>query len=102
MTPNEVLELNFEQYHAVMKGYQQKRVDEIQQAVTIGYYSAYYNNSKRPKSPKTLMDKIRRTLLRETTHKATIDTDEMNTRIAKFQEMEEKFKTAGGGKRGRK
>ena len=58
LKPNEVLDLNFDTFNAVVEGYTDRVFDQQLITVQTGYWSGYYSNSKHPKSADSIMMKM--------------------------------------------
>ena len=58
MKPDEVLDLNFDTFNAVVEGYTDRVFDQQLITVQTGYWSGYYSNSKHPKSVDSIMMKM--------------------------------------------
>ena len=56
--PDALLNLNLGQVQAVINGYSERILDEMCNAVWIGYYAGYYSREKNPKKPTMLIQNI--------------------------------------------
>ena len=56
--PDDLLNLNLGQVQAVINGYSERILDEMCNAVWIGYYAGYYSRAKNPQKPTTLIQNI--------------------------------------------
>ena len=75
--PDALLNLNLGQVQAVINGYSERILDEMCNAVWIGYYAGYYSRAKNPQKPTTLIQNIlsKNNVGDSSKRKATKDTD---------------------------
>lgn len=55
--PDALLDLNLQQVNAVIRGYNERQFDFEKLAVSIGYWTGYYQ-SKKPQSPADIIRKM--------------------------------------------
>nr|DAU86253.1 MAG TPA: hypothetical protein [Caudoviricetes sp.] len=58
MAPNDVLDLEYWQFLACCEGYNDRLTDLTPLSVLNGYWSAYYNNTKHPRKPTQIIQKM--------------------------------------------
>ena len=56
--PDALLNLNLGQVQAVIHGYSERILDEMCNAVWMGYYAGYYSRAKNPQKPTMLIQNI--------------------------------------------
>lgn len=60
LKPQEVLDLDLEQFNCFIQGYSDRTVELQQLAVEIGYWSAYYSNAKHPKPVAKVLEMLKK------------------------------------------
>jgi len=58
LAPNDVLDLEYWQFLACCEGYNDRLADLMPLPVLSGYWSAYYNNTKHPRKPTQIIQKM--------------------------------------------
>ena len=87
MTPNDVLDLNLDQLESYILGYSESMFDRQQDAVETGFWCGYYSNSKHPKPPSTIIDKMKVKRAKKSKGTCTEDPD-----VALYEAREERRK----------
>lgn len=79
-------------FQACLEGYRDRQLEAVCTGITQAYYTAYYTNAKRAKSPDSI---IRRILTSGEAFGRKLPEIDMDAEIAKFKEREEKFRSKG-------
>ena len=90
LKPNEVLDMSLDMFKACSKGYTDYLFDLQLLSVQQGYWAGYYTKARKPKSLKSIIEKMVRD---KNSHKKeyAISTSKPDVDVNKFQEMEAQF-----------
>ena len=96
--PDDLLNLNLGQVQAVINGYSERILDEMCNAVWMGYYAGYYSRAKNPQKPTTLIQNIlsKNNVGDSSKRKATKDID-MDAELELFAQRDLAFLQMRGG-----
>lgn len=85
-----------------MNGYNQRLLDEHVVSIHTGYWSGYYANAKRPKSPTVMAQKLRRASEKAQSNelgaKPEVDVDAFQAKEKRLQAYRKKVSKDGQGK----
>ena len=85
LKPSEVLDMSLDVFRACSRGYSARMFDTQILGVQQGYWAGYYSRTKKPKSVKSVVDKMVREKSRSTKpEKPDVD-------VEAFLKMEEQF-----------
>lgn len=87
LKPSDVLDMDLGSFQAMLEGYNNHITELHAIAIHVGYWSGYYNNSKRPKSPKALSDKLRKKRVKEEKERPDVDVDAFLEQERQFNEL---------------
>lgn len=76
--------MSLDMFRACARGYADRMFDLQLLSVQQGYWAGYYNNSKKPKSAKTIIETLIRRRSKPKEHASEVDVDA-------FLKMEEQF-----------
>ena len=85
LKPSEVLDMSLDTFRACSRGYSARMFDMQILGVQQGYWAGYYSRTKKPKSVKSIVDKMVREKSRPTKQEKP-DVD-----VEAFLKMEEQF-----------
>ena len=85
LKPSEVLDMSLDVFRACSRGYSARMFDMQILGVQQGYWAGYYSRTKKPKSVKSIVDKMVREKSRSTKQEKP-DVD-----VEAFLKMEEQF-----------
>lgn len=85
LKPEEVLDMSLEVFRACSEGYADHLTDLEILSVQQGYWVGYYSNSKRPKSVKSIIDRILRSR-EKGSHASEVDVESFLERERRFTE----------------
>ena len=85
LKPSEVLDMSLDVFRACSRGYSARMFDTQILGVQQGYWAGYYSRTKKPKSVKSIVDKMVREKSRSTKQEKP-DVD-----VEAFLKMEEQF-----------
>lgn len=88
LKPQEVLDMSLDVFRACSRGYSSHMFDMQILGVQQGYWAGYYSRSKKPKSVKTIIDKMVRS--RGKSDRPT-NTTKPDVDVEAFLKMEEQF-----------
>lgn len=84
------------QFEACCLGYRSRLCEQAALSVIAGYYSGYYSNAKRPKSPSKIIERIMHSGDYSTAVVATEHKDyDMEAEIALFEKRSALFRSRG-------
>ena len=88
LKPSEVLDMSLDTFRACSRGYSARMLDMQILGVQQGYWAGYYSRTKKPKSVKSIVDKMVRERGRQdrSTKQEKPDVD-----VEAFLKMEEQF-----------
>lgn len=85
LKPDEVLDMSLDVFRACTRGYMDRMFDQQILGVQNGYWAGYYSRDKKPKSIKSVIEKMMRRRNKPSGHVEEVD-------VEAFQRMEERFK----------
>lgn len=85
LKPEEVLDMSLEVFRACSKGYADHLFDLEILSVQQGYWAGYYSNSKKPKSVKSVIDRMLRSRGKNS-HASEVDVESFLERERRFTE----------------
>lgn len=85
LKPDEVLDMSLDIFRACARGYMDRMFDLQILGVHNGYWAGYYGRDKRPKSVKSVIEKMARAHDKSSKHADEVD-------VETFLRMEERFK----------
>lgn len=93
LTPDQVLDMPFWQFQAFAEGSKDRALDEISLCVMTGYYSAYYANTKKPKTPTAIINQLINA--KEVAGRSERTPIDLDKEIQRIQELDALFKQRG-------
>ena len=85
LKPSEVLDMSLDTFRACSRGYSARMFDMQILGVQQGYWAGYYSRTKKPKSVKSIVDKM----VREKSRSAKPEKPDVD--VEAFLKMEEQF-----------
>ena len=96
--PDDLLNLNLGQVQAVIHGYSERILDNMCNAVWIGYYSGYYTRANKPQKPTTLIQSIlSKNNVRDSSKGNTAQAVDMDAELELFAQRDLAFLQKIGG-----
>ena len=96
--PDDLLNLNLGQVQAVINGYSERILDEMCNAVWMGYYAGYYSRAKNPQKPTVLIQNIlRKNTIGESSRGNTTQDVDMDAELELFAQRDLAFLQSRGG-----
>lgn len=91
LKPDEVLDMSLEMFQSCAKGYLDRMFDLQLLGIQQGYWAGYFTRSKKPKSIKSIVEKMVKAKTKRDADPKSIKTAKPEVDVETFQEMEARF-----------